>query len=159
MNSFTFFYENFGKHFDPIKTNKPHMDASRVLRGSYKMKKLDSNGKPKPSRLAFGWAIIRPKKKSSIKLELDLKGILHDPIFEKEAFLKELKNWDETPRMFLLFGKAPIPISNLFLTIDLRAVRICTPKGVETFDFTKNPEDTESKFHKDLIKLDQKNAA
>jgi hypothetical protein len=41
----------------------------------------------------------------------------------------------------------------------LRAVRICSPKGVETFDFTKTPEETGSNFHKRLVNMDKKNAA
>ena len=153
MNSFSFFYEHFGKHLSAERSNKPHMDASRVLRASYPLK-----GKPTPTRLAFGWAIIRPGK-SSLKLNLDIAGITCDSRPESMSFLEELKKWDGTPRMFLIFGQAPIPIANLFLTLDLRAVRICSPKGTETFDFTKTPEETGSIFHRRLVNMDKKNAA
>ena len=40
----------------------------------------------------------------------------------------------------LSFSKAPLPIANLFITADLRAVRVCSPDGVETFDGTKSNE-------------------
>ncbi len=158
MNSYSFFYDNFGKHFEPARSNKAHMDASAVLRGSHKMKKLDAKDEPKRCRLAYGWAIIRPTV-SSIKLELDVPNIQLDPRNERDAFLEELKSWDNTPRIFLVFKKAPIPISNLFLTLDLRMVRVCTPKGVDSFDFTKSFEETGSKFHESLVRLDRKNAA
>jgi hypothetical protein len=60
--------------------------------------------------------------------------------------------------MFLLFDKAPIPIANLFMTLDLRAVRICSPGGVETFDYT-NPSKSAGVVQRNLEKLRAKNAA
>lgn len=158
MNSYSFFYENFGRYFDASQSNKSHMDVSNVIRGSYPLKEKDKVGNTRYTRLAFGWAIIRPGE-SSIKLDLDIPGISYDSRTESMAFLEELKNWDNNPRMFLLFGKAPILISNLFLTLDQRAVRICSPKGTETFDFTQSPDDTKSDFHKRLVNLEKKLAA
>lgn len=58
-----------------------------------------------------------------------------------EAFRRELEAWDGTPRMFLLFDKAPLSTRHLFMTIDPRATRICGVEGVETFDFTQPARD------------------
>ena len=73
-----------------------------------------------------------------------------------EAILDELEDWDNEPTLFMTFDKSPLSISNLFLTVDLRAVRICTPSGVQTFDYTTEPRDTAPPFHRTLIKMRKK---
>ena len=90
------------------------------------------------NRITSGWAIVRPDG-ALLQQKLAAKGIAYDDRTRFDAFLDELRNWDGAPRLFLMFDKKPIPISNLFLTADLRAVRICSPKGVETFDFNAMP--------------------
>lgn len=119
---------------------------------------LNKDGKKSKSRLASGWAIIRPTG-AVVQLKLTLEGIQHDERTRFEAFSGELAAWDGTPRMFLLFNKAPIPIANLFITLDLRAVRMCSPAGVETFDYTKPAPPTAGLMQRNLEKQRTKNAA
>lgn len=114
----------------------------------------------KQSRLVSGWAIIRPNS-ATLQTRLAIEGIGYDDRGRSRftAFAEELAAWDRTPRMFLLFDKASIPISNLFITIDIRAVRICTPSGVETFDYTQTAKPTAGIVQRNLEKLRAKNAA
>ena len=152
---FSVFNQNFGR-FLTSHTNQPHMDAWKTLSSTYDIIKKD--GKPSKSRLAWGWAIVRPTV-SVAQLNLCVEGIGQDPRTRFEAFTDELSKWDETPRMFLVFAKAPIPIVNLFITVDLRAVRICSPGGVETFDYTKPAHPKAGKMQRILEKQRTKNAA
>ena len=113
----------------------PSAAAWKVLSSSHKQKKGTV------SRLTSGWAILRPQK-STIQLELTASGLDYDKRTRYEAFEEELETWDGIePRMFLTFDKAPIPISNLFLTLDKRLIRICSPKTVESFDITAPPNE------------------
>ena len=107
----------------------------------------------KVSRLASGWAIIRPGR-SSLQLGVKWSGrtIAGNTVSRFEAFIADLQAWKNEPRIFLMFDKRPVPIANLFVTYDPRAVRICSPKGVETFDFTKPPTDESGMVHKVLFK-------
>lgn len=89
--------------------------------------------------MASGWAIVRPSK-SSVQLKLAASGLHFDERTRVEAFMDELERWDGIePRIFLMFDKAPVPIENLFMTVDKRAIRICSPSGVETFDLNEEP--------------------
>jgi hypothetical protein len=88
-----------------------------------------------------------------MQFELAAAGIDYSKLTRYEAFLAELEAWDGTPRMFLEFAKRPVPVANLFRTFDLRQVRICSPTGVEKFDFTQPPEKDGCKTHKVLWKL------
>lgn len=82
---------------------------------------------------------MRPGQ-SSVQLKLTAAGLHFDERTRVEAFLSELQSWDgNSPRIFLMFDKAPVPIANLFMTVDPRAVRICSPSGVETFDWSQAP--------------------
>lgn len=155
MNTYDFFNQHFGR-FLTEQTNQPHMDSWRALSSMHPM--YNKDGKKSLSRLASGWAIIRPTG-SLVQLNLLADGIRHDQRTRFEAFADELSNWDDTPRMFLIFDKAPIPISNLFITIDLRAVRICSPSGVETFDYTKPASPNAGVVQRVLEKQRSKNAA
>jgi hypothetical protein len=114
----------------------------------------------KDSRLVSGWAIIRPTG-ATLQTKLAVSGIEYDGLGRTrfDAFLDELAAWDGTPRIFLLFDKASIPIANLFMTIDLRAVRICAPSGVETFDYTQKASPSAGIIRRNLEKLRAKNAA
>lgn len=141
-----FFNENFGRHLVD-QTGDPVADARRALSSGHRMKKGGG-----PQRIASGWAVIRPAR-STMQFELAADGIDYSKQTRYEAFLAELENWDGTPRMFIEFAKRPVPVGNLFRTFDLRQVRICSPGGVETFDFTKAPEKDGSKTHKVLWKL------
>jgi hypothetical protein len=131
VNVYEFFNAGLGRHLvDQI--GAPHEAARRALSSTHKLAKGGEN------RITSGWAIVRPDS-ALLQQKLAAKGITYDDRTRVDAFLDELRNWDGTPRLFLMFDKKPIPISNLFLTADLRAVRICSPKGVETFDFNAEP--------------------
>ena len=135
MNTYEFFIEYFGKHLLDFEGLTPSAAAWKVLSSSHKQKKGTV------SRLTSGWAILRPHK-STIQLELAASGLEYDKRTRYEAFEEELDSWDGVePRMFLTFDKAPIPISNLFLTLDKRLIRICSPKTVESFDITSPPNE------------------
>mgnify|MGYP005654653693 CR=1 FL=1 len=157
MNTYQFFYENFGR-FLTTQTNQPHMDAWRALSSTHPLQKKNKLGNEQNGRLMSGWAIIRPTG-AAMQQKLAVKGIQYDDRTRFAAFVDELATWDDTPRMFLLFDKSPIPIANLFMTLDLRAVRICSPAGVETFDYTLPPSSTAGAFQRGLEKQKSKNAA
>ena len=132
MNTFEFFNEHFGKHLVK-QEGQAHESAWRALSSNHRLSK-GSDG-----RLASGWAIVRPGQ-SSVQLKLAASGLHFDERTRVEAFLSELQSWDgSSPRIFLMFDKAPVPIANLFISVDPRVVRICSPSGVETFDWTQAP--------------------
>lgn len=141
-----FFNDNFGRHLVE-QTGDLVADAQRALSSGHQMKKGGA-----PQRIASGWAVIRAGR-STMQFELAAAGIDYSRQTRYEAFLAELQAWDGTPRMFIEFAKRPVPVTNLFRTFDLRQVRICSPTGVETFDFTRPPEKDGSKTHKILWKL------
>lgn len=140
-----FFNDNFG-HFLTEQTGNAAADAQRALSKGHVMRRGGG-----PQRIASGWAIVRPGK-PTMQFALAADGIEYSTQTRYEAFLAELQQWDGTPRIFIEFDKRPVPTSNLFVTYDLRAVRICSPKGVETFDFTRPPEPDGHKTHKVLWK-------
>lgn len=132
MNTFKFFNTYFGSHL--VKQEGPaHVAAWRALSSSHKLVKGTD------SRLSSGWAIVRPSI-SSVQLKLVAAGLHFDERTRIEAFMDELSQWDgHDPRIFLMFDKSPVPIANLFMSVDRRAVRICSPAGVETFDADAPP--------------------
>ena len=131
MNVYEFFNAGLGRHLVD-QSGELHQAAQRALSSSHKLAKGGEN------RITSGWAIVRPDG-AVLQQKLAANGITYDDRTRVQAFLDELKQWDGTPRLFLMFDKKPLPIANLFLTADLRAVRICSPKGVETFDFNAEP--------------------
>ena len=131
MNVYEFFNAGLGRHL-VAQTGEPYQAAQRAISGAHK------TAKGGESRITSGWAIVRPNG-ALLQQKLAAPEITYDDRKRVDAFLDELKRWDDTPRLFLMFEQKPIPISNLFLTADLRAVRICSPKGVETFDFNAEP--------------------
>lgn len=143
MNTFEFFNRHFGRHL-VAQEGEPHLAAYRALSSNHKLTKGTE------SRLASGWAIVRPGT-SSVKLKLAAGGLHFDPRSRIDAFIEEFELWDGAePRMFLMFDKAPIPLENLFLSVDKRMVRICSPAGVETFDVDLAPSE-EAGFVQKLI--------
>lgn len=155
MNTYQFFNAGFGRHLVE-QGNQPHKDAWEALTSDHDL--TNKEGKPSKGRLVGGWAIIRPKG-AIAQMNLMTPHIEHDERTRFEAFTAELINWDGEPRIFLSFDKAPIPIANLFLTLDLRAVRICLPGGVETFDFTKPAPGDAGTMQRNIEKERQKHAA
>ena len=134
------------------------MDAWRALSSAHPLQNKNKKGEDQKSRLVSGWAIIRPTG-TVMQQKLAVDGIQYDDRTRFEAFAEELAIWDNTPRMFILFNQSPVPIANLFLTLDLRAVRICTPAGVETFDYTQPASLKSGIMQRNLQKQRDKNAA
>ena len=157
MNTYQFFNQSFGR-FLTAQTNQPHMDAWRALSSTHPLVKRNKNGDEQAGRLVAGWVVIRPTG-AVMQQKLAVEGIEYDDRTRFEAFADELAVWDGKPRMFLLFDKTPILIANLFMTLDLRAVRICSPGGVETFDYTKSDSPTAGVVQRNLEKQRAKNAA
>jgi hypothetical protein len=156
MNTFEFFREHFGRHLVQ-PTNQAHVDAWKVLSSTYSVQ--NAQGKVVKSRLSSGWAIVRPGY-SSTQINLMNKEILVSDMTRFEAFARELQEWDGEPRIFITFDKAPLPIAHLFMTVDLRSVRVCTPGGVETFDFLHpHPPEAQMKYERNITKWITKNAA
>ncbi len=156
MNTFEFFNKSFGRYLDPAPPgNRPHMDAWRVLSRPHGMRDK------RPARLMSGWAIVRPSG-TVMRQRLAADGVDYDTRTRAEAFGEELDAWDGGPRIFLVFDKSPVPVAHLFMTLDLRAVRICSPDGVETFDHTRpaDPEDPAlGRFRRELEKRRRRLAA
>lgn len=151
MNTFEFFNDNFGRHLVSQQTQKGEKaDAPAAA-----WRALSSNhtlAKGSMGRLASGWAIVRPGT-SSVQLRLAAAGLHFDERTRLEAFMDELQHWDgQTPRIFLMFDKAPVPISHLFMTVDRRAIRICSPAGVETFNLDQPPTPESGGIQKALWK-------
>ncbi len=146
MNAFEFFNQGFGRHLT-AQTGNALADAQTALSKNHLLKS------GKASRLASGWAIIRPGR-SSLQLLVDCQGIelTGNTVGRFEAFERELRTWSGEPRIFLTFDKRPVPIQNLFITHDTRAVRVCSAAGVEAFDYTQDPTDDSGMIHKVLFK-------
>jgi len=148
VNTFEFFNENFGRYLVE-QSGEPHKATSRALSSNHLLAKGTS------CRLVSGWAIVKPGK-TTIQLKLAAKGLQYDDRKWHEAILDALENWDNEPTLFMIFDKSPLSISNLFLTVDLRAVRICTPSNVQTFDYTKEPGNAAPEYHRVLTKMRNK---
>ena len=146
MSTFDFFNKNFGCHLTE-QTGNALTDAQTALSMNHQL----LTGRT--SRLASGWAIIRPGR-SSLQLGVECSGIeiVGNTVSRFQAFIADLQTWKNEPRIYLVFDKRPVPIANLFITYDPRVVRICSPKGVETFEFTKPPTDESGMVHKVLYK-------
>jgi len=146
MNTFEFFVENFGKYLVNYDGLTPSAAAWKALSSNHKLQKGTD------SRLTSGWAIVRPTK-SSVQLKLAATGLNYDERTRIEAFQEELATWDgKEPRIFLMFDKAPVPISNLFMSVDRRLIRICSPAGVESFDADTEPSADAGGIQKTLWK-------
>lgn len=152
MNAFRFFNEHCGRYLVAPSNAPPHEDAWRALSSAHPLRKGGAN------RLVSGWAIVRPTG-TVMQQKLAVAGIRYDDRDRFQAFAEELAAWDGTPRLFLVFDKKPLPIANLFLTVDVRAVRICSPQGVETFDHTHPPPPGAGRAQRRIEKLRGRDAA
>ena len=151
MNTFEFFNQHFGKH--PVEQQgKPHEAVARALIASHML----ASGRR--SRLSSGWAIVKPRM-ATMQLRLATSSINYDERTRTQAFLFELEHWIQTPTLFMVFDKKPLSVTDLFLTVDLRAVRICTPEGVQTFDYTQQPTELSPQYHRLLFRERCKNAS
>lgn len=143
MNAFLFFNAHFGRRLVAPSNGPPHLDAWRALKSRHPLR----NGKT--GRLSSGWAIVRPTG-AVLQQKLAVPDLRYDDRTRFDAFAAELAAWDGGPRLFLVFDKSPIPAARLFLTLDLRAVRICAPGGVETFDWTRPAPPGASRMRREL---------
>lgn len=146
MNTLEFFNRHFGRHLVE-QTGNAVVDATRALSSGHTMAKGGS-----PQRIASGWAVIR-EGGSTLQFKLAASGLHYSDQTRYEGWLDALVALDGNPIMLLEFDKKPVPVSNLFRTHDLRAVQVCSPGGVEHFDFTKEPTLESGKVHKVLWKL------
>ena len=149
MIAFDFFNDNFGKHL-VSQDGSSQENASRALSSSH----LTASGKP--SRLAAGWAIVK-ENHATLQLKLAADGIHYDNRTRYQAVRDTLDAWDGSPTLFMTFDKKPLSLSNLFLTVDIRAVRICTPSGVQTFDYTSEPNRYSPEFFRIIFNQRKKN--
>ena len=125
--------EIFGRHFIQ-PGNDEWVDVGRVLSTTYPMV-----GKTSSSRMQSGWAIVRPGS-ATLKLDLAVPAVQKSGLDRNVAFAAELATWDGlSPRIFMLFDKAPIAAKHIYVSIDKRRVRICTKAGARTEDWTINP--------------------
>ena len=151
MNTLEFFNAYFGRHLVG-QTGNQQLDAARALSAGHKMAKGGA-----PQRIASGWAVIK-ESGSTLQFKLAATGLGYSEKTRYDAWLDALASFDDQPIMLLEFDKKPIPVANLFRTHDLRAVQICSPSGVEMFDYTKEPTPEAGKVHKVLWKLRIKRA-
>ncbi|MDA8663983.1 hypothetical protein N9L66_03375 [Porticoccaceae bacterium] len=149
MNAFNFLNDNFGKYI-VSQSGSSLESAERALSSSHLM----VTGKY--SRLASGWAIVK-ENHATLQLKLAADGIHYDDRTRYQAVLDALDAWDGNPMLLMTFDKKPLPLSNLFLTVDIRAVRICSPSGVQTFDYTSNPDRDSPDFFIKLCNQRRKN--
>ena len=143
MNTIQMFNNSFGRHLAE-QTGTPAADAQRALSSGHQMAKGGT-----AQRIASGWAVIRPDG-ATMQFKLAAKGIKYSTLTRYEAFAAALDNLNGGPVILIEFDKKPVPVENIFATYDLRAVRICSCKGVETFDYTVEPAKDGCKTHKVL---------
>jgi hypothetical protein len=144
VNTYEFFNRNLGKHL-VSQEGSPWEATQRALSANHRLKKGNM------SRLGSGWAVVR-EGRATVQLALDAVGIEFDSRTRYEAFLEVLENWNDEPVLLMTFDKKPLNIGQLFITADIRAVRICTPKGAQTFDWTREPTADACEYHRILWK-------
>ena len=145
MNVIELFNQGFGRHL-VAQTDNPVADAQKALSSGHPMQKGGN-----PQRIASGWAIIQLNQ-SVMQFKLAIQGVRYSDQTRYEAFQELLTSWNGTPSILIEFDKKPVPVKNLFITYDVRCVRVCSPKGVETFDYTQEPTKESFRTHKVLWK-------
>jgi len=145
MNTFEFIQQNFARHLIEI-SGDPVVDSEAVLTANVPMQ-------GKPARLASGWGIIR---EGGATVQLEVAGDEHikggDTRTRYEAWLEQLENFSG-PTLFIAFANKQISLGQVFLTFDTRSVRICSKDGVETFDWTTEPDENSGPVFKILHKM------
>lgn len=143
MNTLEFFNQNLGRHL-VVQSGVAATDAQTALSSGHSMAKGGA-----PQRIASGWAIVRAGE-ATLQFKLAAQGLKYSNATRYEAWLAAIEAFKGEPMMLLEFDKKPIPIINLRRSFDLRHICICSPGGVETFDWTKEPT---TKAHRTLLKL------
>jgi hypothetical protein len=145
------FLASYGAARFGIETGNPIADVEHWLNSGHPQ--LDG----KPRRPSDTWMIV-----SRDKLETQQRfanpGIVISNESEIPAYLRHLMSWDGTPFCFLKLEKKRLYLRGIFLTYDLRAVRVCTPRSVETFDFTRTPSESSGGYHHRIWKWKERAA-
>lgn len=152
MNTFAFLQQNLARYLLPSLSNDPVQDSKRALTMNHLLDKGTSG------RLT-GWAMIT-KDKAIVQAKLaarDTNLITSDPRTRYEAWLDGLNNFN-SPTCFIEFTKSTVNIGYIFLTHDVRVVKICGPASFETFNFLAEPDERSGKAHKVISKMKKKNA-
>lgn len=146
-SSLDFFNRIMGRHLTE-PTGDALADAQRALSGGHIMAKGGA-----PQRIASGWAVLT-EQGATLQFKLAATGINYSTATRFDAWLECLERFDGKPVMLMEFDKKPIPVGNLARTFDLRHVVICSPKGMEVFDWTVPPDPiTGTRTHKVLWRL------
>jgi len=131
-------------------TGQPVRNSAIALTMNHPLLPRDGSNKTSSSRLT-GWAIIRSSG-ATVQARLSASGIdAGDPRTRFVAFEQELANLTE-PVVLLTFSKSTVNIGNVYATYDTRVVRVCSPDGVETFDFTTDPGPDACIAHRNMAK-------
>lgn len=152
MNTFAFLQQNFVRYLLPNLSNDPAKDCGHALTTSHLLKKGTF------SRFS-GWAMITDKV-AIVQSDLAAKHpklITGDPRTRYQAWYDGLENFN-SPTCFIEFTQSTVNIGNVFLTHDLRVVKICGPVSSETFNYLDSATPESGKAHKILSKIKEKNA-
>lgn len=152
MNTFVFLRDHFARYLLPELTNDAIADTKRALT----MNHLMATGKF--GRLT-GWALVK-QDKTYIQSKIAAAHpnlITADPRTRYDAWYEELKDF-KGPTCFIEFTQSTFNISNIFLTYDLRAVKICGPASSQTFNYLNEADKSSEKAHKHLAKKRIKDA-
>ena len=152
MNTFLFIREYFARYVLQDITNNPVDDTKRALTMNHQL----ISGKS--ARLS-GWAMIK-EDKTYVQAKLAAKHpmlVTNDQRTRYQAWYEELKDF-KGPTCFLEFTKSTVNIGNIFLTHDVRIVKICGPSSFQTFNFLNEPDEASGIAHKVLAKMRRKDA-
>ena len=152
MNTFVFLRDHFARYLLPELSNDAIADTKRALT----MNHLLVTGKS--ARLS-GWVMVK-KDKTYLQGNLAAKHpklITADPRTRYDAWYEELKDF-KGPTCFIEFTQSTFNISNVFLTYDLRVVKICGPASFQTFNYLNEPDKSSGVAHKVLAKKRIKDA-
>jgi hypothetical protein len=153
MNTFNFLQQHFAKYILPQLTHDALGDSKRALTISHLLSKGTT------SRLT-GWVMVK-EKNVYVQAALAAKHsnlVTADPRTRYEAWFEELEQFSG-PTCFIEFTKSTFNIGNIFLTHDVRVVRVCGPSSVQTFNYLEEPSGASGMAHKVLAKLRKKKNA
>lgn len=135
MNGIDFFFTHLGR-FMVKPTGNVGEDVQRAINGA--LPRVQKEGKSAAAiRLTTGeFAIVRA---AGSTLYAQVSGL---PVETRKANWNEeivrcLLGWTGEPVLFAAFDKVLFPPQNLFVTYDLRRVRLCRAKGVDDIDFSR----------------------
>lgn len=144
------FLSSYGAARFGINTGNVLLDVERWLNSSH----LHADGSYR--RPSDTWMIISRERvltRQRFAIIPDaLPGLCVVDMPETKAIYRHLQHWDGSPFCILSLEKKRLYLKDIFLTHDLRAVRVCSPRAVECFDFTQPPSEGGGKYHRRLWK-------